>query len=57
MLIDAQANRDEIRELYEKAEVKQDELEKQKLECVVVTTEKAAQKKELDHYVAIYDKL
>lgn len=48
MLIESQANKDEIKELYDTVDQKVDETEKMKLELTVVTTEKVAQKKELE---------
>ena len=56
MLVESQANSEEIKRMQEEASEKQEEIEKVKLECQVVITEKFAVKKELDRMEHLYTK-
>lgn len=57
MLIDSQANAEEIKQLMEDGEDKMDEIEKLKLETTVVITEKFALQKELNRVDQLYNKI
>lgn len=57
MMIDSQANAQQIQKLYEDAEVKESEIEKLMLEATVVVTEKTAMKRELDRIDVLYNQL
>jgi uncharacterized protein (DUF3084 family) len=57
MLISAQANDDLIKAQYEEIDERKTELEKLRIECTVVVTEKNALKKELDRVDGLYIRL
>ena len=57
MLIESQANSDEIKLLMEQGQDKADEIEKLKLETTVVITEKFALQKELNRVDQLYNKM
>lgn len=57
MIISSQANAEEINQLYNDAEQKETEIEKLKLESMVVITEKGTIKKELDRINMLYNQL
>ena len=54
MVVEAQANHDEIEKLYAENDDKTDKMEKLNLEVTVVVTEKMALKKELDRVDRLY---
>lgn len=57
MAIEAQANKDEIKELNETIENKNDAMERLNLEVTVVVTERITLKKELDRMDKMYNSL
>lgn len=57
MLITAQANEELIHKQYEDLDERKTELEKLRIECTVVVTEKNALKKELDRVDGLYIRL
>lgn len=57
MLIDSQANAELIQNQYDELDDKQNEIEKLKLECTVVMTEKITLKRDLDRVDSLYIKL
>lgn len=57
MLIDSQANAELIQNQYDELDDKQNEIEKLRLECTVVMTEKITLKRDLDRVDSLYIKL
>lgn len=57
MMVESQANAEAIQKMQDDAGDKQEEVEKLKLECQVVITEKYTVKKELDRVDHLYNKM
>lgn len=57
MLIESQANKEQIQAQYEELDDKQNEVEKLRLECTVVMTEKVTLKRDLARIDSLYIKL